>query len=86
MYAMTFGISHTCSKVFPTIHDRSKFDIYCFALNFDDSSTYYHKICDESEHFIDLSKVTDLQAANLINSLGMNILINLNGHTEGEKK
>lgn len=59
------------------------FEIYCFALNNDDGSTYYRKIINESEHFIDLSRKNDVQAADRINSLGIDILINMNGHTEG---
>lgn len=59
------------------------FEVYCFALNNDDGSTYYRKVLNESEHFIDLSRKNDVQAADRINSLGIDILINMNGHTEG---
>lgn len=59
------------------------FEVYCFALNGDDGSTYYRKIANESEHFIDLSRKNDVQAADRIHSLGIDILVNMNGHTEG---
>lgn len=77
---------HATSHLFqsiPGLHQRELFEVYCFALNHDDGSTYYRKIVNESEHFIDLSRKNDAQAADRINSLGIDILVNMNGHTEG---
>lgn len=70
------------NRTYSRVFNRSKFEIYCFALNSDDFSTYYRTIKEELEHFIDLSEKTDLQAANLINSHGICILINVNGQTK----
>lgn len=78
------SLSHLFQSI-PGMHDRSRFEIYCYALNNKDDSTYYKKISSEAEHFINISKKSDVIAADRIYSDGIDILINLNGHTEGAR-
>lgn len=77
---------HTLSHLFqsiPGLHDRNRFEIYCYALNENDDSIFYKNIASEAEHFINLSKKSDGASADRIHSDKIDILINLNGHTEG---
>lgn len=77
--------SHLMQSI-PGLHDHSKFEIFCYALNIDDGTTFRSKIVEESEHFVDLSSVSCyVEAAKKINSDGINILINMNGYTKGAR-
>nr|CAD7575087.1 unnamed protein product [Timema californicum] len=49
--------SHLMQSI-PGLHDRTKVEVYCYALSPDDGTTFRAKIARESEHFIDLSQVT----------------------------
>lgn len=48
--------SHLMQSI-PGLHDRSRVEIFCYALSADDGTTFRGKIARESEHFIDLSQV-----------------------------
>ncbi|KAL7671437.1 hypothetical protein ACOME3_006335 [Neoechinorhynchus agilis] len=74
--------SHLMQSV-PGMHNRSRFDIYCYALTPDDGTNFRSKIKREAEHFIDISQMTFFDAASLIYSHCIDILINLNGYTKG---
>lgn len=77
--------SHLMQSI-PGFHDRSKVEVFCYALNPDDATTFRRKIVTETEHFVDLSKVTcNIEAARRINSDGIHILINMNGYTKGAR-
>lgn len=77
--------SHLMQSI-PGLHDRSKVEIYCYALNQDDGTTFRSKIVKESEHFYDLSKVRcNIEAATKIQSDGIHILVNMNGYTKGAR-
>lgn len=77
-------LSHLIQSIFG-IHDRVSFEIYCYALNSPDGSTWRKKIEDEVEHFKDISQLHHGDAAQLIHNDGIHILINLNGYTRGCK-
>lgn len=70
----------------PGLHNRSRVEIFCYALNPDDGTNFRSKIVKESEHFCDLSQVPCvIKAAKTIHDDGINILINMNGYTKGAK-
>lgn len=62
-------------------HDRSQFEIIALAFNTqnDDMTTRVKKAFDK---YIDVSKFTDLQIAQLIKSLEIDIAVDLKGHTQ----
>jgi len=62
------------------LHDRSKFEIYGYLLRnkFDEYTSIIEKSCD---HFENLSRLSHADAAAKINTDGINILIDLVGHT-----
>ncbi|KAG6454168.1 UDP-N-acetylglucosamine--peptide N-acetylglucosaminyltransferase 110 kDa subunit [Manduca sexta] len=77
--------SHLMQSI-PGLHDRSKVEIFCYALNVDDGTTFRSKIVKDSENFVDLSSVTcNVAAAKKIYNDGINILINMNGYTKGAR-
>ncbi|VVC99805.1 unnamed protein product [Leptidea sinapis] len=77
--------SHLMQSV-PGLHNRMKFEIFCYALNPSDDSTFRSKINNDSEHFEDLSLIKcNGEAAELINNDGIQILVNMNGYTKGAR-
>ncbi|KAJ2954228.1 hypothetical protein O0L34_g2471 [Tuta absoluta] len=77
--------SHLMQSI-PGLHDRAKVEVFCYALNPDDGTTFRSKIIKESDHFVDLSCITDnLEAAQKIHNDGVNILVNMNGYTKGAR-
>ncbi|KPU79158.1 uncharacterized protein Dana_GF27504 [Drosophila ananassae] len=77
--------SHLMQSV-PGLHDRSKVEIFCYALSPDDGTTFRYKISREAEHFIDLSQIPcNGKAADKIHSDGIHILVNMNGYTKGAR-
>ena len=59
----------------PGLHDKTKVEVFCYALSPDDGTTFCAKIAREAEHFVDLSRVNMLSintseiAPNLPNTL-----------------
>nr|XP_013189449.1 unnamed protein product [Amyelois transitella] len=77
--------SHLMQSI-PGLHNRDKIEVFCYALNRNDGTTFRSKIINESEHFADLSQIQcNVKAAEMINKDGINILINMNGYTKGAR-
>ncbi|XP_033250906.1 UDP-N-acetylglucosamine--peptide N-acetylglucosaminyltransferase 110 kDa subunit-like isoform X2 [Drosophila miranda] len=77
--------SHLMQSV-PGLHDRSKVEIFCYALSSDDGTTFRYKISREAEHFVDLSQIPcNGKAADKIYNDGIHILVNMNGYTKGAR-
>jgi predicted O-linked N-acetylglucosamine transferase (SPINDLY family) len=64
------------------IHDRRGFEIYGYALNKEDGSRYYSQIKADCDHFIDLTELSNAQAAQRIYEDGIHILVDLMGYTK----
>ena len=77
-------LSHLMQSVFG-MHDRESFEIFCYATSHDDSSSYRRKIHEETEHFIDLTSLSNEEAAKRIYHDRIHILVNLNGYTKGAR-
>ncbi len=61
------------------LHDKSKFEIFAFDNGWDDGSDYRHRINQAFSKIFDISKLSDVEAAKLIRSNEIDILVNLNG-------
>ena len=61
-------------------HDRAKFEVFGFATQHHDDP-YFTLISDSVDHMIRLDKLTDLEAAKVINQNKIDILVDLDGHT-----
>jgi len=77
-------LSHLMQSVFG-MHDKSRFEVFCFALSPNDGSTWRGKIEAEVEHVEDLTALNFADCARLIHSRGIHVLINLNGYTKGAR-
>ena len=51
--------SHLMQSI-PGFHTRNKVEIFCYSLSSSDKTSFRRKVQEESEHFIDLSKVSFL--------------------------
>uniref|UniRef100_A0A336MKK1 protein O-GlcNAc transferase n=1 Tax=Culicoides sonorensis TaxID=179676 RepID=A0A336MKK1_CULSO len=77
--------SHLMQSI-PGLHDRSKVEIFCYALSPDDGTTFRGKVARECEHFVDLSTLPcNGKAADRIYGDGIHILVNMNGYTKGAR-
>lgn len=62
-------------------HDRQKFEAVVYALCKDDGSDYYQRIKADADQFVDLTDLSNTQAATRINADGIHILVDLMGYT-----
>jgi protein O-GlcNAc transferase len=77
--------SHLMQSI-PGMHDRSRVEIFCYALSVNDGTNFRLKLMNESEHFTDLSSVhCNGAAADIIYKDGIHILVNMNGYTKGAR-
>jgi protein O-GlcNAc transferase len=60
-------------------HDRSRFEVTALSYGPDDDSEYLHRIRDGAEHFVNLQALDDRSAAQKINELGIDILLDGQG-------
>ncbi|MFC1881553.1 tetratricopeptide repeat protein [Thermodesulfobacteriota bacterium] len=67
------------------LHDREKFEVRCYSYGPEDSSKYRHQIMEESDQFIDIRERSHIDAAKRIYADGVDILVDLKGHTQGAR-
>jgi predicted O-linked N-acetylglucosamine transferase (SPINDLY family) len=77
-------VAYLTNNLYST-HDRNHFEIFAFSHGIDDGSVYRKHIESTCDHFIDLYKKTDTEIAKTIYASGIDILMDLNGHTDGDK-
>lgn len=77
-------VAHLILGLF-ALHDRKRFNIFCYSLGKDDESSYRTLIKKNCDKFIDLSTINDKDAANRIFDDKVDILIDLTGHTKGDR-
>ncbi|KAJ0393390.1 hypothetical protein ATCC90586_012241 [Pythium insidiosum] len=77
-------LAHLMQSVFG-FHDKRKFEVFCYSTTPDDGSIWRRKISSEVEHFKDISLMSNGDAARLIHSDGIHVLVNLNGYTKGAR-
>ena len=65
-------------------HDRAAFEIHCYC-NRDDGDELTQRFVDLADHFIACAALTDEQLAERIRADGIDVLIDLSGHTAGNR-
>jgi predicted O-linked N-acetylglucosamine transferase (SPINDLY family) len=65
--------------------DASRFEVVLYSSGPDDQSALRRRIAAAAERFVDLRGLSDQQAAERVRADGMDILIDLNGHTRGHR-
>jgi predicted O-linked N-acetylglucosamine transferase (SPINDLY family) len=76
--------SHLMTGLFEA-HDRSRFDVIALSTGVDDGSQIRKRLERSFTDFVDLSALTDVQAAAQIGRLGIDILVDLNGFTRAAR-
>jgi predicted O-linked N-acetylglucosamine transferase (SPINDLY family) len=66
-------------------HDRGRFSIYLYACNPEDSSDYRPKLVQACDHFVQIDRWSDTAAAQRIYDDRIDILVDLMGHTQGNR-
>lgn len=61
-------------------HDRARFETYALSFGIDDKSAMRKRLESAFERFVDLSGAADLAIAKRIHTLGIDILVDLNGY------
>jgi protein O-GlcNAc transferase len=69
----------------PSAHDRSDFRIFCYSAGIHDDSHYRKHLERSCDKFVDIRNLQDQEAAGQIYNDGVDILVDLNGHTAGNR-
>ncbi len=77
-------VGHLLRNAF-ALHDRGRFEVYAFSFGPDDGSIYRGSIAAGVDHFVDVARSTDEQIADAIAAAGIHLLIDLMGHTTGNR-
>jgi protein O-GlcNAc transferase len=67
------------------LHDRVQFEIHAFSYGPDDGSIYRKAIAAGVDHFVDAHAMTDGELAETIAAAGIHVLVDLAGHTTGNR-
>jgi len=76
------AVAHLMGHLFAR-HDRARLEAIAYSTGPNDHSEYRARIEAEAERFVDLQGLTPLQAAGRIRLDGVDILVDLSGHTGG---
>ncbi len=68
-----------------SLHDRTKFEVFGFCFSPEDGSALRVRVIDGMDHFIKIGTINDAEAARLIRSYEIDILVDLHGITAGTR-
>lgn len=74
------AVSYLTAQLFET-HDKSRFELFGFSFTPVGKDVMGRRIASAFEHFFDVTTKTDREVAELSRQLGIDIAIDLNGHT-----
>jgi predicted O-linked N-acetylglucosamine transferase (SPINDLY family) len=72
--------AHLLSAVIEA-HDRSKFEVYAFSFLPRKNDSYGTRISSAFDHFVDASRMSDLELISYTRQCGIDIAVDLKGHT-----
>ena len=75
------AVGHGMTEVFET-HDRSRFETFAYYCGIERDDPVKSRIRAAAEHWIDISTMSDIEAALAIARDGIDILVDLNGYTK----
>ncbi|MFV3126251.1 tetratricopeptide repeat protein [Niveispirillum sp. KHB5.9] len=75
------AIGYLTSEMF-ALHDRSRVEVFAFFCGFQMEDPTMLRIRGSVDHWIDINNMEDARAAELIEELGIDILVDINGHTK----
>ncbi|MBI9086552.1 MAG: tetratricopeptide repeat protein [Desulfobacterales bacterium] len=77
-------MAHLMASLFE-LHDRGRFRVHGYAFGPDDGSVYRRRIADGCDRFVDIDVLGHGEAAARIHDDGVDILVDLMGHTKGNR-
>ncbi len=77
-------VGHLLRNAF-ALHDREQFEIHAFSFGLNDGSVYRKSIEASVDHFVEGAHSTDAELADAIARAGIDVLIDLMGHTTGNR-
>jgi predicted O-linked N-acetylglucosamine transferase (SPINDLY family) len=77
-------VGHVLANVF-ALHDRARFEVHAYSYGPDDGSGYRKAIAAGVDRFVDAHAMTDAEIAADIARAGIQVLIDLAGHTTGNR-
>jgi len=77
-------MAHLMVNVLET-HCREGFEVWCYSVGPDDGSDYRRRMEAAPDHFVDANGWTDVRLDQKIRSDGIHLLIDLMGHTRGDR-
>ena len=66
-------------------HDRANFEIFCYCHTTEKSGARHDRIKRAADHFIEIDRLDDHDAARRIHDDGIDILVDLMGYTKGQR-
>eukprot|EP00698_Gefionella_okellyi_P023279 TRINITY_DN7901_c0_g1_i1.p1 TRINITY_DN7901_c0_g1~~TRINITY_DN7901_c0_g1_i1.p1 ORF type:complete len:712 (-),score=167.76 TRINITY_DN7901_c0_g1_i1:45-2180(-) len=76
--------AHLVQKMF-AFQDRTRIESFCYALSPDDSSPERERTASTCSHFRDVSELSHLDTAKVIRNDRLDVLVDMNGHTQGAR-
>lgn len=76
--------AHLAAGMFE-LHDRTRFEVFAYATDRDDGSAMRARLRGAFEHWRDLRAASDAEAASTMARDGLDILVDLKGHTHGAR-
>jgi predicted O-linked N-acetylglucosamine transferase (SPINDLY family) len=67
------------------LHDRSRFEVVGISLGPDDGSDMRARVVAAFDHFIDVRMTSDLEAAQLLHDLRIDLAVDMQGHQRGAR-
>lgn len=67
------------------LHDREKVEVFVYYCGIAANDAIHQRVKDTSDHWVDITSMGDQQAAEKITADGVEILIDLNGYTNGAR-
>ncbi|HUP89252.1 MAG TPA: tetratricopeptide repeat protein, partial [Longimicrobiales bacterium] len=77
-------VGHLLQGIF-SLHDRKRFEVSVFSCGPDDKSVYRSAIANSADRFVDVARQNDEEAAQSIANSGVDVLVDLMGHTTGNR-
>ena len=78
------AVSFLTAELFE-LHDRGQFEILAFSFGSDDKSLIRLRLSQAFDQFIDVSNMSDSMIAKMSRELGVDIAVDLGGHTAGSR-
>lgn len=78
------ALAYLMAGIFET-HDRARFEIFAFSLGRDNNSPMGQRLRQGFDHFIEVADLQDSSIAARISDLGIDIAVDLNGYTSGNR-